>query len=773
MKVNLIKKMIKKATLLVMVSSCFALQGQWRQLEKIVAEDRGVNNLFGSSVSVSGDYAIVGAYQNSEDESGNNFLGASGAAYIYKKDESGNWSQIQKIVASDRATSDRFGNSVAIYGDYAVVGAWFKNGEDLGGGTLLASGAAYIFKNDGSNNWMQIKKLVSVPQAQNDFFGQSVAIHEDYVIVGSPGDDSFAGVAYLYKNDGSDNWTSAGQIKSSDISSGDRFGNAVAIHGDYVLVGAFEEEHSVGGGSTLSESGSAYIFKNSGSDTWFQTQKIVASDRSSSDRFGRSVSISGDYAIVGAANKTIVDASGGSLTFAGAAYIFKKDDSDVWAEDKKLVASDFNASDRFGWSVAISDTYAIVGAHLESEDESGNNTISKSGSIYIFKNEGLNTWSQEAKMTVADRNEEDEFGISVAMSDRQVIVGAHQEDEDQSEENTIDDGGAAYFFQYKDPQSIAFDAPENKTYGDLFELPETSDAGLPITYRSENEALATIDGNTVSAIGTGTVDITASQEGDDSYWEAEEVTQNLTIGKAELTVTADDQSKTYGDPIPELKYTYSGFRNNDNENHLTAEPDINTDAEIASSVRSYAITTSGGQSDNYDFNHVPGTLTIGKAMLTATASDISLNVGESFPATFSIDYAGFVLNEGPSIIDTQPTATPDVNDTSVPGTYTITVAGGQDSNYDFTYATGTLTVNEVLGLLKENAISVYPNPTTEFIHIGDSQVDVVEIYNMKGIRVLRSSQQKLNLSNLESGTYLIKLIGAKGKILSSNKVVKQ
>ena len=171
------------------------------------------------------------------------------------------------------------------------------------------------------------------------------------------------------------------KLRASDGKQGDNFSTSVSVSGDYAIIGAVADDENG------SSSGSAYIFYRSGG-TWTEQAKLTASDAAFEDRFGYSVSIDGAYAIVGAyTNDAAADQS-------GSAYIFKRSGT-TWAEQVMLIGSDTAAHDYFGYSVSIDGEYAVVGAYYDDDDGSG------SGSAYIFKHDGTN-WNQQAKLTASD-----------------------------------------------------------------------------------------------------------------------------------------------------------------------------------------------------------------------------------------------------------------------------------------------------------------------------------------------------------------------------------
>lgn len=434
----------------------------WNQIFKECASDRAANDNFGFSVAVDGDYAIVGAYQEDEDTLGEATISNAGSAYIFQN-VGGTWLQVQKIVASDRNNGDNFGYSVAISGNFIIVGAYHEDENAAGSGTMSNSGSAYIFENVGGE-WTEVQKIVASDRYTDDFFGASVSISGDYAIVGAHQEDenatgdqtlSNSGSAYLFKNN-SGTWTEVQKIVAYDRGDVDYFGYSVSISGDYAIVGAYLEDENVTGGATLSNPGSAYIFKNN-SGTWSQVKKLVASDRADEDFFGFSVSISGDYAIVGAYQED--ENTGGTDTKAnaGAVYIFGKN-SDTWTQVQKIVASDRGVGDQYGYSVSISGNYAVVGASLEDEDEAGNNNYFNAGSAYIYMNNS-GTWSQARKLVPTDRTNSDLFGSSVAIGGNYCVAGAYQEDHDADGQASLNNAGSVYVFK----NSVEINVKQNTT----------------------------------------------------------------------------------------------------------------------------------------------------------------------------------------------------------------------------------------------------------------------------------------------------------------------
>jgi len=358
------------------------LSGNWTEGQKLLASDGSAGNAFGYTLSFSDDTALIGACY--DDDSGT----MSGSAYVYTRSGT-TWTQQAKLLASDGEAFDYFGNSVSLSGDTALIGA---HGEDS------YTGTAYVFTRSGAN-WTQQAKLVASDSASDKWFGFSVALSEDTALIGSQGDNGYTGTAYVFTRSGSQ-WTQQAKLLASDGEPMSWFGYAVALDSDTALIGA----HYVN-----DYQGAAYVFTRTGT-TWSEQQKLVASDGVSWDYFGWSVSISGDTALVGA----IFDDDSG--TDSGSGYVFVRTGT-TWMQEAKLNASDGGVNDQLGNSVVIQGDIAVLGAPYD--DDASN----ESGSAYVFTRSGT-TWIEEAKLNASDEAFQDNFGFAISFSHDTALIGA-------------------------------------------------------------------------------------------------------------------------------------------------------------------------------------------------------------------------------------------------------------------------------------------------------------------------------------------------------------
>jgi surface protein len=349
--------------------------GNWTQVQKLTAPlasgEYGWNHYnarFGSAVGVSGDTIIVGKpYFDS-------MYGATGAVYVYKRSSAGGtiWTHESTLTPSDgQYQQDYFGDAVAISGDVVVVGARFD--DDYGSN----SGSAYVFERAAASNWTQVSKLIPDTYISNAYFGQAVAVHGDVVVVGAPNVNNYKGVVYVYgRSDGAgSSWTQVAKLEPSDGQIYDNFGAAVAVYDGVIVVGSPRDDGS-SSGSYYYDAGSAYVYERSGSSyNWTLASKLEPPSTSSNPsykQFGASVSVSGDFIVVGPKDDMMM-----SYGYQERVYVFVRS-SDGWYEHQNITAADGSSYDLFGASAALSEENLVIGSRYD--DDSG----SSSGSAYAF-----------------------------------------------------------------------------------------------------------------------------------------------------------------------------------------------------------------------------------------------------------------------------------------------------------------------------------------------------------------------------------------------------
>ena len=476
---------------------------------KLTAADGADNDEFGYSVAVDGDTVVVGAYQHDITDDQDITSGDAGAAYVFTEVD-GVWSEPVKLTASVPAPGDYFGYSVAVDGNVAVVGAYQHDITDDQGITSGDAGAAYVFTWDSITRvWEQTAKLTASVPAPGDYFGYSVAVDGDVVVVGASTGDrtdtggntiTDSGAAYVFTKV-SGVWSQAAKLTASDGAANDEFGVSVAIEGDTVVVGAHKHD-----ANSNSAAGASYIFtkpatgwaNDPGINYRTETARLTAPDGAANDEFGISVAVHGDEenrdtVVVGAHQHDITDDQGITSGDAGAAYVFKGDPySGKWSYAAKLTASDAAPGDEFGISVAVDGSTVVVGAYLYNRADGA---VPDSGSTYVFaRDSDTGVWSQTRNLAAPNSNQDDRFGYSVAVDAGTLLAGAPQDDEDP---------GFAYVVDISDAEWADF-VPAELTLSDddryvYRVLNLTNDQEYAFRVRSVNAAANRPSGETVAA----------------------------------------------------------------------------------------------------------------------------------------------------------------------------------------------------------------------------------------------------------------------------------
>lgn len=296
--------------------------GAVEQQAKLTASDAEDWALFGESVAVDGDTAIIGTDVDD--------------AYVFTRSD-GTWTQQRKFTGA-ALQDDEFGQWVALDGDTALVGAPLDNGDGTD------RGAAYVFTRSGGS-WTQQTKLTASDAHDNDLFGNVVALDGDTALVGAPADDgpgTDRGAAYVFTRSG-DSWTEQAKLTASDGENGDELGSSVALDGDTALVGAWRED---GSGT---DRGAAYVFTRR-DGTWAEQAMLTAADPADYANFGLSAALDGERAVIG----------NDSIRW-GAAYAFVRKGTG-WSQQAKLTAGNGEKGDGFGSAVALDGGTVLIGA---------------------------------------------------------------------------------------------------------------------------------------------------------------------------------------------------------------------------------------------------------------------------------------------------------------------------------------------------------------------------------------------------------------------------
>ncbi|MFN7929667.1 MAG: MBG domain-containing protein, partial [Blastocatellia bacterium] len=693
----------------------------WSQQAQLIANDAANNDAFGWSVAISGDTAVIGAYN---DDIGGN--GDQGSAYVFVRNGS-TWTQQAKLTSSDGATNDWFGYSVAVSGDLAVIGAPLN---DLGFQSNL--GAAYIFVRNGSS-WSQERILRASDAADNYNFGYAVALSGSTAIVGSPAasvsGNSAQGAAYVFVRSGT-SWSQQQQLTASNGLSSDQFGFSVAISNDTAVIGAPQDD--IGSNS---DQGSAYVFVRSGT-TWSQQQQLTAGNGTSSDQFGYSVGISNEMAVVGAPTDDV-----SANADQGSAYVFTRSGVS-WSQQQQLTASNGAAYDNLGWAVAISGYTIVVGAPA---DDVGANT--DQGSAYIFSptcpNITLNPTTVPSgtqnlaytttAITPSSGTSPVTYEITsgalpggLTLSASGVLSGTPTVSGNFNFTVKITDanlcvGSRAYSLAIAScaPPSVTTQ-PTNQTGQVAGSVSFTANAGgTPPTVQwqvstdnGNNWTNLTGATNTTLTLSNLTITMHSNQYRavfTNACGTATSTAATLSVGQLTPTVTLASSSTTttYGQSVT-LTATVSGAVNTsgvvtfkDGATTLGTGTLNNGQAALltaALTAGSHSLTAEYSGDTNY-FGGTSGALTqtINKATLTVTAENKAKSYGTANP-DLTATITGFVNNESSNVISGTSTLTTNASTGSGVGSYTITAALGTlaAANYNFTFVDGALTISKAL-----------------------------------------------------------------------------
>ena len=407
------------------------------EVRKIFDPNGQLGDIYGLSVDLSGDTAVVGA------PSSNAVDVDAGAAFIHQQNEGGSdtWGIVRTLLPPPLgAGNDAFGQHVAISGDIVAVG---RPGDDYPGESNAGSVSIYYRGEGGPDQWGLIKTIGSAALLdEGDLFGGTLDLSGDILIVGvvrwenSGNSDWNSGTVFVFSRNegGDDQWGLVTQLFADDpFEEGLFFGAGVTIDGDIAVVGSFFDD------GNSPQSGAAYIYSRNegGENMWGLLKKVFATDGQDDARFGRSVARFGDTLVVGA--------SFNALGPEGAAYVFDRNfpTPDNWGQVAKLQACDgADGFDQFGFRVAVNADHAYVGSYLN-DDACPGDPFCFSGNVYIFGRDegGPDMWGPVTTFVGSDVVELDHFSIDLIVEGARGIIGAINGD------GQVTGSGTTYVFE--------------------------------------------------------------------------------------------------------------------------------------------------------------------------------------------------------------------------------------------------------------------------------------------------------------------------------------
>lgn len=357
--------------------------------EEIILEpdDAEWYSSYGMSVAASDDYMVVG-------DPGEEVV------YVYAQ-TNGNWVLETKLAGPAQTSDFDFGSVVALSGDDIVVGAHNANPENGQG----YQGCVYVFSRDSLTSlWTETQILTGSNIGEGDHFGWSVAVVGDQLAVSAyknwdtDGDNTIDEVYLFEKQNGV--WEEVSILTAADPSENGGFGKAIAISDSFVVVGAMYEENQTIDGSTAYKSGSVYVYGDE--KQWVLTE----ADPIKYNNFGTSVAMAGSYLAVGAI---------GTSTSTGKVYVYHFE-GEEWVEKAVLEPSESEDGGDFGFTLAMSEDYIVVGTNISPE-----------GVAYVYKRSGDN-WNETKRLQASEPESYDRFGRTVAISGEIALIGSSGSD---------------------------------------------------------------------------------------------------------------------------------------------------------------------------------------------------------------------------------------------------------------------------------------------------------------------------------------------------------
>ncbi|MEM7656867.1 MAG: FG-GAP repeat protein, partial [Bacteroidota bacterium] len=417
---------------------------------KVLANDRGTADRFGSSVALKGNRLLVGAPTERHNLVGANALQEAGSAYFFEKNAQGQWIQVQKIIASDRSAGANLGHQVVLGEQVALIAAHKDSTGLSGDSTYQEAGAVYVFRQDSSGVWQETQKLVASDRAPFDWFGHRVVMQGNRALISAWGRDNAGpggqvdnrtGAVYAFEADSMGFWQQTQILALTDTGTSEEVGFSLAMDGDLALIGAPGETEDENGQNTEIRAGAAYVWEYLPNGQWQLVQKLVAPIRQFDiEGFGTNVAMKDSMLVIYQSFNIdfsevlfsfLPDSSGTwklkeTITFGGQiipgraicmqdsfllignpinqsrrgrGYLLRMTPTGSWEAVSDFVASDRRQNHEFAYSVAMDDSVLVFGARLEAP---ANPVYGAMGAVYVFETCTPDFPEQQASICTGD-----------------------------------------------------------------------------------------------------------------------------------------------------------------------------------------------------------------------------------------------------------------------------------------------------------------------------------------------------------------------------------
>ncbi|MDX1547116.1 MAG: choice-of-anchor B family protein, partial [Rhodothermales bacterium] len=335
---------------------------------------------FGGAVAVGDGEVLVGETQNQI---------TPGLVYVFRPGPDGTWQEAAQLTASDAPKdADRFGQALALDGATLLVGAGARDG---------STGRAYVFTRTG-DGWAEAARLTAPGLAEGDAFGSVLALDGATALVAAPGRDEQTGAVYVFERQADGTWAEAARLTGTDVQPGDRFGQALALHGATALIGAPAQNDAAG---------AAYVFERQADGTWAEAAHLTYDFLDGGDRFGSTVAFAGGRALVAAPR---ADRN------TGAVLVLERGDDGAWTPQTRLGPFTATPNSRFGSSITAADGAVWIGAPGDNQ---------RAGSVYALHYDAeTGSWTGADKMTAEALSGRTSFGTAAAVAGGVAVVGA-------------------------------------------------------------------------------------------------------------------------------------------------------------------------------------------------------------------------------------------------------------------------------------------------------------------------------------------------------------